>query len=110
MVTPIRDILKSAARTWGIEPAADLAAARAAWPKIVGPALAERSTPLSLSRGRLRVGTSAAAAGQEIRLQSAAIARELNRELGSRRVTQVVVTMRRRLPATGPRGGRPGGR
>ena len=56
MVTPLRDILKSAARQWGLEPAARLAHARRIWHEIVGPGLAAVSAPVGI-RGRcLRVG------------------------------------------------------
>lgn len=97
MVTPIRAILKDAARKWGIEPAAHLAAARAAWPGVVGPALAAVSAPVSLRGRRLLVGVKNAAAGQEVRLRGHAIAAALGRELGTRAVTDVVPVHRQHL-------------
>lgn len=98
MVTPIRDLLRSAARALGIEPAARLALAREAWPRIVGPALAEASAPVTLRGPRLMVGVTHATAGQEIRLRRAAIVEALARELRERAITEVVPVARRRLP------------
>jgi hypothetical protein len=98
MVTPLRDILKSAARAWGLEPAARLAAAREAWPKIVGPAVAPASAPVALRGPRLYVGVTNSTVGQEIRLRRTAIAQALNRTLGEEVVTDVVPVARRRLP------------
>ena len=98
MVTPLRDILKSAARAWGLEPAARLAAAREAWPKIAGPALATASAPVALRGSRLYVGVTNSTVGQEIRLRRTAIMHALNRALGEAAVADVVTVARRRLP------------
>jgi predicted nucleic acid-binding Zn ribbon protein len=106
MVTPIRDILKASVRAWGLEPAARLAAAQAAWPRMVGPALAELSAPVGLRGGVLRVGVTHPAAGQEVRIRTAAILKTLRRELGEGAVTGIVTVSRRRLRA-GVRHGRP---
>lgn len=112
MVTPLRDILKSAARAWGLEPAARLAAAREAWPEIAGPALAAVSAPVALRGRRLHVGVTNSTAGQEIRLRRTAIMHAVNQALGEAAVADVVTVTRRRLPGrreerrAGPR--RPG--
>ncbi|MDR7544898.1 MAG: DUF721 domain-containing protein [Armatimonadota bacterium] len=98
MVTPLRDILRAAARAWGIEPAAHLACARGAWPRIVGEPLAAVSAPLSIRGGRLRVAVNHPAAAQEVRLREGAIAAALNREIGAQVVTEVVAVARRRVP------------
>ncbi len=103
MVTPIRDILKSAVRAWGLEPAARLAIAQAAWPCIVGSALAEVSAPVALRGARLLVGVTHPTAGQEVRLRRAAIITALTRELGEAAIGDVVPIARRRLPAKPPR-------
>lgn len=97
MVTPIRAILKSAARAWGIEPAARLAAARAAWPRIAGRALAALSAPVGVRGRSLLIGVTNAAAAQEIRLTKTAIVQALARDLGEEAVTDVVPVARRRL-------------
>ena len=97
MVTPIRSILKSAARAWGIEPAARLAAARAAWPRIVGPALVASSAPVGVRGTILLIGVTNAAAAQEIRLSKTTIAQALAQELGEPGITDVIPVARRRL-------------
>jgi predicted nucleic acid-binding Zn ribbon protein len=105
MVTPLRDILRAAARAWGVEPAAHLAIAREAWPRIVGGPLAAASAPLSIRSGRLRVAVTHPAAGQEIRLRAGAIVAALNREIGAP-VVDEVVAVARRLPGSGGAAGR----
>lgn len=97
MVTPIRSILKSAARAWGIEPAARLAAARAAWPRIAGPALVASSAPVGVRGTILLIGVTNAAAAQEIRLLKTTITQVLAQELGEQGITDVIPVARRRL-------------
>ncbi len=108
MVTPVRDILKSAVRAWGLEPAARLASAQAAWPRVVGSALAGVSAPVALRGARLLVGVTHPTAGQEVRLRRAAILTALTRELGEAVVGDVVPVARRRLPARPPKTPSPG--
>ncbi|HET8678917.1 MAG TPA: DUF721 domain-containing protein [bacterium] len=103
MVTPIRSILKSAARAWGIEPAARLAAARAAWPRVVGPALAASSAPVGVRGTTLLIGVTNAAAAQEVRLAKTTIAQALAQEFGGQGVTDVIPVARRRLDLRGRR-------
>lgn len=98
MVTPLRDILKSSARAWGLEPAARLAAAREVWPKVAGPTLMDTSAPVALRGGRLHVGVTNSTVGQEIRLRRTAIIRALNRAIGEEAVADIVTVARRRLP------------
>ncbi len=109
MVTPLRDILKSAVRAWGLEPAARLALAQAAWPRIVGPALVEVSAPVAVRGARLLVGVTHPAAGQEVRLRRTAIVAALARELGEAAISDVVPVARRRLAAR-PQGAQSRGR
>ncbi len=103
MVTPLRDILKSTVRAWGLEPAARLALAQAAWPRIVGPTLAEVSAPVALRGRRLLVGVMHPTAGQEVRLRRMVIVAALTLELGEAAVGDVVPVARPRLPARPPR-------
>lgn len=98
MVVPIREVLKSAARALGVEPAAHLAKAREIWPRIAGPALAGVSAPVTLRGRRLLVGVTHAAAGQEIRLRRTELVTSLARELGKGAITAVTPVARRRLP------------
>ncbi|MDQ7859615.1 MAG: DUF721 domain-containing protein [Armatimonadota bacterium] len=97
MVTPIRDILKSAARTWGIEPAVRLAAVQVAWARIVGPTLAGMSAPIGLRGRRLRVAVMHPAAAQEIRLRGPAILAALAREIGEGAVSEIATVSRRQI-------------
>ncbi len=103
MVTPIRSILKSAARAWGLEPAARLAAARAAWPRMAGPALAASSAPVGVRGKTLLIGVTNATAAQEIRLARTTIVHALAQELGEDGITDIVPVTRRRLDLRGPR-------
>ncbi len=103
MVLPIRDVLKSAARSLGIEPAAHLASARAAWPRIAGAALAGMSAPLNIKGRRLLVAATHPAAAQEIRLRRAEILAALAREVGGGAITELTPVARQRLPGRGPR-------
>lgn len=103
MVTPIRDILKAAVRTWGLEPAARLARAQEVWPQIAGAALAESSAPVALRGGRLLVGVTHAAAGQEVRLRRTVLLRSLASALGEDAVTEIVPVSRWRLRGRGVR-------
>jgi hypothetical protein len=99
VVISVRDILKSGARRWGLAPAVRLAAARAAWPAIVGDPLAAATAPVTLRGQTLVVGATSPVAAQEIRLRAGAIVRALIREMGEEAVTRVVPVMRHRLPA-----------
>ena len=103
MVTPVRDILAASVKAWGLEPAARLVAARRAWARIVGDALAVASAPAAIRAGRLRVAVLHATAAQEIRLRSAAITSALNRELGEPVIHEIVTVPRRTLPGTATR-------
>lgn len=102
-MTPIRDILRAAAKAWGIEPAARLAQAQEAWPRVAGTALAESSAPVALRGGRLLVGVTHAAAGQEVRLRRAGLLRGLAAALAEDAITEIVPVSRRRLPGRGAR-------
>ncbi len=102
MVVPIREVLRSAARALGIEPAVHLATAREIWPRIAGQALAGVSAPVTLRGRRLLVGVTHEAAGQEIRLRRAEIVAALARELGKGAITDVTPVARRRLPGRAP--------
>lgn len=97
-MSSVRDILRFGARRWGLAPAVRLAAARAAWPAIVGDPLAGATAPVSLRGKTLVVGATSPAAAQEIRLRGVAIVRALTRDLGEEAVTRVVPVMRHRLP------------
>jgi predicted nucleic acid-binding Zn ribbon protein len=98
MVTPLRDILRAAVKTWGLEPVARLARLQAAWSRLVGGELAAASAPVSLRGGRLLVAVTNSTAGQEIRVRRADILRVLVRELGEEVVTDIRPVARRRLP------------
>ncbi len=98
MVTPLREILRAAARRMGIESVAYLVEAQAAWPRVVGPALAAESAPVRLRKGLLLVGVRHPAAGHEIRLRQGEIVLALAREIGEGAVTAVRPVGRRKLP------------
>jgi hypothetical protein len=96
MVTPVRDILAASVKAWGLEPAA-----RRAWTRIVGDALAGVSAPMGIRAGRLRVAVLHVTAAHEIRLRSVSIASALNQELGESVVREVATVPRRTLPGAG---------
>lgn len=97
-MTSVRDILKAAARRWGLAPAARLVEVREGWAALVGPVLAEASAPLALRGRTLVVGVTSAAAAQEIRLRGARIVKSLARALREDAVSRVVPVTRHWLP------------
>jgi len=99
VVTSVRDILRAAARRWGLAPAARLVAVREAWAVLVGPALAQASAPLALRGRTLVVAVTSATVAQDIRLRGTGLVKALTRTLGEDVISRVVPAMRHRLPA-----------
>ena len=112
MVTPIRDVLGTAARWWGLGRLAGLVDLQRRWPAIVGTALAEVSRPGRLRGDTLVVVAVHPVAAQEVRWRERAILRAAAAGCGEG-PSRVRVVVRTRLPgvlrqpaSSGVRGGR----
>lgn len=104
MLTSLRALLRGVARSLGVERAAFLALIEEMWPELVGSEAGQRSTPVGL-RGEVLIVEAQGMWAQELSVQRARIAAEINRRLGTRavgeiRVRQVVEVAAR---GTGPR-------
>lgn len=72
------------------------------WPRIVGPELAEHTTPQKFEEGELTIAADSTAWATQLRLLAGTLVRRLNEELGDGSVRRVKVVG----PSSGPR--RPG--
>lgn len=89
MLTSLRTILRSAARSLGVERAANSAFIEELWPDIVGKEAAAHSRPTELRGGILLVETEAGMWAQELSAQRGRFVAEINRVLGSKTVTDI---------------------
>jgi len=96
MLTAFRDVLRRTARTLGLEPALHLAGVRAAWPDVVGPALAAAASPRALRGYRLLVDAEHPLAAQEIRLREEEILERLRERFPDAGLRQIRVAVRGR--------------
>lgn len=69
------------------------------WPRIVGPELAEHTTPQKFEDGELTISADSTAWATQLRLLAATLVRRLNEELGDGSVRRVKVVG----PSSGPR-------
>lgn len=81
MLTVVRDILRQAARTLGLEPAIYLVRAREVWPQVVGPTLAGGTEPRSVRGSTVVVAATHPLVAQEVRLRREEILEGLRRYL-----------------------------
>lgn len=82
MLTPLRSILKAAAKSLGVERAAHTAFIAEMWPEIVGPDAAAHTRTSGLRGGTLLVDTEPGLWVQELTAQRTRFIREINRRLG----------------------------
>ena len=95
VLTAVRDILRQAARTLGIEPAVYLVRAREVWPQVVGPILAAGGTePRSLRGNTVVVVATHALVAQEVRLRREEILESLRRYLPEAGLRELRVIIR----------------
>lgn len=100
-LTAVRDILRHAAHTLGIEPAVHLVEAREAWAGIVGPGLARASRVLSLRGGVLVVAAAHPLAAQELRWRREDILAAIGQRVaGTPRRLQVVIRWEGKMAET----------
>lgn len=69
VLTAVRDILRQAARTLGLEPAVYLVRAREVWPQMVGGTLAGATEVRSVRGGVVMVAATHPLVAQEVRLR-----------------------------------------
>lgn len=89
MLTSLRAILKTAARSLGVERAAYAALIEEMWPEIVGPNAAAHSRPMGLRGGVLLAEAEAGVWAQELSAQRGRYAAEINRMLGAQAVKEI---------------------
>jgi predicted nucleic acid-binding Zn ribbon protein len=93
----IRELL--AARGW--EERAAVGGVFGRWPQIVGPELAEHTTPQTFEDGVLVIAADSTSWATQVRLLAANLVKRLNEDLGHGTVRRVKVVG----PSSGPRGG-----
>lgn len=94
VLTAVRDILRQAARTLGIEPAVYLVRAREVWPQVVGPTLSGGTEPRSLRGNTVVVVATHALVAQEVRLRREEILESLRRHLPEAGLRELRVIIR----------------
>lgn len=82
MLTSLRAILRTAAKSLGVERAAYAAEIEEIWPEIVGARAAEHTRPAGLRGATLVVDTAPGLWVQELTAQRAKVVGEINRRLG----------------------------
>lgn len=94
VLTAVRDILRQAARSLGIEPTVYLVRAREVWPQVVGPTLAGGTEPRSLRGNTVVVVATHALVAQEVRLRREEILESLRRHLPEAGLRELRVIIR----------------
>lgn len=89
MLTPLRSILKAAAKSLGLERAAHAAFIEELWPEIAGPEIAPHTRVTGLRGGILLVDTEPGPWAQELTVQRIRYVNELNRHLGEHVVDDI---------------------
>ena len=108
MLTSLRNLLRGAAKSLGVERAAFAALIAEMWPEIVGPEAAAHSHPAGLRGTVLLAEAEAGVWAQELSARRGGFAVEINRRLGAPAVTEIrfrqVVGWRTSpaAPASGP--------
>jgi len=89
MLTPLRNILRQAARMLGVERAAYAALIAEMWPEVVGREAAAHSRPVGLRAGVLLADAEGPMWAQDLSARRARIAAELNRRLAGAVVKEI---------------------
>lgn len=89
MLTSLRSILRTAARTLGVERAAHAALIEEMWPEVVGRDAAAHSRPVGLRAGVLQAEAEGPMWVQELSAQRARIASDINRRLAGAAVREI---------------------
>jgi predicted nucleic acid-binding Zn ribbon protein len=97
-VKDARDALHGLLRSLGLEERVRGFKAAEAWPELVGPALAGRSTALDFQDGRLVVEAGSATVMQELAMRRAALLKAFEERFGPGLVREIVL-----VPAGGSR-------
>lgn len=89
MLTSLRELLRGAAKSLGVERAALGALIAEMWPEVVGAEAAAHSRPAGLRGGVLTAEVAAGIWAQELSARRGGFAEEINRRLGTRAVTEI---------------------
>lgn len=101
MLTSLRELLRGAAKSLGVERAALGALIEEMWPEVVGAEAAAHSRPAGLRGGVLTAEVAAGLWAQELSARRGGFAEEINRRLGMRAVTEIRVKQVARRPVPG---------
>lgn len=89
MLTPLRQILKAAAKSLGVERAAYAALVDEVWPEVVGPEAAAHTRTVTLRGGTLLVDAAPGPWAQELTAQRTRFIQDINRRLGDPVVSEI---------------------
>ena len=89
MLTPLRSILKAAAKSLGLERAANAAFVEELWPDVAGPEVAPHTRVTGLRGGTLLIDTEPGPWAQDLTAQRARYVKEINRRLGENVVEEI---------------------
>lgn len=91
MLTPLREILKAAAKSLGVQRAAYAALVEEVWPEVVGREAAAHTQTAGLRGGTLLVDAEPGPWAQELTAQRARFIEEINRRLGDPVISEIRV-------------------
>jgi predicted nucleic acid-binding Zn ribbon protein len=89
MLTPLRSILKSAAKSLGLERAAHAAFVEELWPEVAGPEIALHTHVTGLRGGTLLIDAEPGPWAQDLTVQRTRYVKEINRRLGEHVVDDI---------------------
>ena len=107
MLTSLRAILRGAAKSLGVERAANAALIEEMWTDVVGPAAAPHTRPVGLRGTVLLAEAEVGPWAQEISARRGRFVAEINRRLGGRVVTEMRVRQTARSFTAAATGGPP---
>lgn len=91
MLTPLREILKAAAKSLGLQRAAHAALVAEVWPEVVGGEAAAHTQTAGLRGGTLLVEAEPGPWAQELTAQRARFIEEINKRLGDPVISEIRV-------------------
>jgi len=94
MLTPLRSILKSAAKSLGLERAANAAFVEELWPEVAGKEVAAHTRVQGLRGRTLLIDTEPGPWAQDLTVQRARYVQELNRRMGENVVEEIRLRQR----------------
>lgn len=98
-LTPLKDILPEALKTWSHRPKDLVTIIRERWVAVVGPSLATLTTPVKLERELLVIGVQSSPLANELQLLQEKILENLRREVPAASLTRLRFQMLTRSSA-----------